>query len=182
VRIHDLTDRYFRVTYLCWTPYLDDGRYGDCQYYEFPGQDGVLGTIDDKNLLVDGGYSDKLASNTLDNFLNAKLRDSEETEGTLHYMLLSSPGEDHYSGLDLAVQRYHVLNYYENVRWKAGWKASYDTFITHINTAGCNVYYYEAGEWLSRTRHRQGTGLGPLRYGACSGGGLCAPRKRAAER
>ena len=47
--------RYMRVWYIQYVPEGWSSTYGDCQYYEFPGEDGVLDTDDDRSLLIDGG-------------------------------------------------------------------------------------------------------------------------------
>ena len=132
--------RYMRATYLCYTNLGSTGSYGDAVYYEFPGEDGTLDTDDDKNLLFDGGYSTK-DTEAVAKFLDEKIG----VGGTIYYMVLSSPGADHWYGLEMAVERYNVLNYYENVRWPD----KYDALINAIEAEGCNVYYYDAGHYLS---------------------------------
>ena len=151
--------RYMRVTFLSYTKLGTTGQYGDAVYYEFPGEDGILDTIDDKNLLFDGGYTTS-TTQAVANFLDEKIG----VGGTIYYMVLSSPGADHYYGLHMAVGRYDVLNYYENVRWPEGAKPPYDSFIQDIEAEGCNIYYYDAGHYLSGPD----TTLGPS-WGAWSG-------------
>jgi len=148
--------RYMRVTYLTWTDYGDTGNYGDAVYYEFPGTDGILDTGDDRNLLFDGGR-DSTAPCALSKFLDSKIGSG----GTIYYMVLSSPGADHYSGLSMAVNRYQVLNYYENCRWPNGDKTAYDTFISDLETEGTNIYYYDAGDYLSGPSTDLGPGWDP---------------------
>ncbi len=153
-----ISRRYMRVTYLSWTLQGSTGAYGDAVYYEFPGEDGLLDTPDDKNLLFDGGYSTS-PSEALGQFLDSKIG----AGGTIHYMVLSSPGADHIYGLVMAVKRYNVLNYYENVRWNPGVKGDYDSFIADLNAdeGGCNVYYYNAGHYLSGPSTNLGPGWDP---------------------
>jgi beta-lactamase superfamily II metal-dependent hydrolase len=153
-----ISRRYLRVTYLSWTLQGSTGQYGDAVYYEFPGEDGLLDTADDRNLLFDGGYSTD-SSEALGQFLDSKIGEG----GTLYYMVLSAPGADHISGLDMAVKRYNVLNYYENVRWNPGVKSAYDSFIGDLNAdeGGCNVYYYNAGHYLSGPDTDLGPGWDP---------------------
>ncbi|MCX6348395.1 MAG: hypothetical protein NTV79_02680, partial [Candidatus Aureabacteria bacterium] len=49
--------RYMRAFFIQYVSEGNSSTYGDCSYFEFPGADGVLGTADDRNLIVDGGRS-----------------------------------------------------------------------------------------------------------------------------
>lgn len=48
-------DRYLRAYFLQYVPEGSSSTYGESIYFEFPGADGILGTGDDRNLLIDGG-------------------------------------------------------------------------------------------------------------------------------
>jgi beta-lactamase superfamily II metal-dependent hydrolase len=148
--------RYMRASYPVWTEYGATGDYGDVGYYELPGQDGLLGTSDDRNLLIDGGAS-STAPNGLSNFLDSKIG----LGGTIHYIVLTHPHTDHYVGLKLAVSRYNVLNYYENVRWTEGLATAYDSLITDLETEGVNFYYFNASDYLSGPSTNVGPGWDP---------------------
>ena len=142
-----------RVYYIQWVPTPQSSTYGECSYYEFPGEDGILGTGDDRNLLVDGGRA-----NYVGDILIPFLRSKIGVGGTLWFMALSSAGEDHYAGLESVVNEFEVMNYYENVRWPPGDKANYDELIAALQAEGANMYTYDAGDYLSGPD----TTIGPL--------------------
>ncbi|HLD30557.1 MAG TPA: MBL fold metallo-hydrolase, partial [bacterium] len=79
---------------------------------------------------------------------------------TIHHMILSSPGSDHYSGLRMVAQssKYSVQNYYENEPWPSGEKTDYDAMITALNTKGAQLWRkVDTGSVLSGA----GTDYGP---------------------
>ena len=164
--------RYMRVYYIQWVKEGHTGSYGDCIYFEFPGADGVLNTADDENLLVDGG-SDSGTTSALAQFLDGKIG----VGGTIDHMHLSHPHSDHYNGLRMAVNRYEVLNYYENARWQGG--SGYTQLISDLIAEGANMYTFDAGDYLSGPNTDIGPGWDPYisarvlcaRYEAEPGGG-----------
>lgn len=146
--------RYMRVWYIQYVPEGSSSTYGDCQYYEFPGEDGVLDTDDDRNLLIDGGRGG-YRYQVLFPFLDGKIGPG----GTLWFMALSSAGEDHYDGLRYVVDRYQVKNFYQNLRWPTEAKGGYDDLMKKLDAEGCGPnsapgHYFEvdAGDHLSGPR------------------------------
>ena len=164
--------RYLRVYYIQWVEEGHTGYYGDCMYFEFPGDDGILDTADDENLIIDGG-SDSGSGSPLANFLDDKIG----VGGTVHHMHLSHPHSDHYNGLRMVVNRYRVLNYYENARWQGG--SGYTQLISDLTVEGTNMYTFDAGDYLSGPDTDVGPGWDPYiearvlcaRYEAEPGGG-----------
>ena len=143
--------RYMRVWYIQYVPEGWSSTYGDCQYYEFPGEDGVLDTDDDRSLLIDGGRGG-YAPDVLFPFLDERIGKG----GILWFMANSSAGQDHYDGLRKVVDRYQVKNFYQNLRWPAGAKGSYDDLMDKLDAEGCGPnsapgHYFEvdAGDYLS---------------------------------
>ncbi len=148
--------RYMRAYFIQYVPEGYSSTYGDCGYFEFPGADGVLDTADDRNLIVDGGRS-SYAYDVLVPFLESRVG----AGGTVWNMLLSSPGDDHYSGLSSVVAEFDVRNYYENVPWPAGDKGGYDDLIAALEDEGANLYTFDAGDRLSGPAVDVGTGWDP---------------------
>ncbi|MCX6348208.1 MAG: lamin tail domain-containing protein [Candidatus Aureabacteria bacterium] len=136
--------RYMRAFFIQYVSEGNSSTYGDCSYFEFPGDDGILGTSDDRNLIVDGGRSN-YAYDVLIPFLQSRVG----TNGIIWNMLLSSAGEDHYSGLAAVVDEFSVRNYYENVRWPPGDKGGYDDLIAALQAEGTHLYTFNAGDRLS---------------------------------
>ena len=154
VRVH--SGAYMRVYYLCHSDYGFYAAFGQIIYAELPGEDGILGTGDDRNLLYDGGAVYNTPS-ALSKFLDEKIGPG----GTIHFMVLSHPHTDHYQGLRMAVERYQVHNFYENSRWPRGMRKSYDQLIAAIEAAGVDVYYFAGGDYLSGPDTTLGPGWDP---------------------
>ncbi|MCX6348385.1 MAG: MBL fold metallo-hydrolase, partial [Candidatus Aureabacteria bacterium] len=133
---------YMRVYYVQWVKAGESGSFGDCAYLEFPGPDGVWGNDNDVNLLIDGG-GDPNDGSALQAFLDSKIG----VGGTIDHLLLSHPHTDHYDGLSMVAQRYHVLNYYENVRWRSG--TGYLSMIADLRSQGTSFFSVTAADYLS---------------------------------
>ena len=143
--------RYFRVHFIQYVPEGSSSTYGECSYYEFPGADGILGTEDDRNLLIDGGRG-SYVYHILIPFLESRIG----VNGTLWFLALSSAGEDHYGGLWYVVDEFQVKNFYQNLRWPAGDKTGYDNLMDKLDAEGCGPnsppgHYFEVdpGDYLS---------------------------------
>lgn len=146
--------RYMRVYYIQYVPVGSSSTYGECQYYEFPGEDGVLDTDDDRNLLIDGGRG-AYAPDVLLPFLDSRIGKG----GILWFMANSSAGEDHYDGLRSVLARYDVRNFYQNFRWTVPEKGTYEKLIEALDREGCGPgsppgRYFEVdhGDYLSGPR------------------------------
>ncbi len=141
--------QYMRVYYLSYTRLDETGRYGQIVYAELPGADGILGTADDVNVLYDGGASTSTDS-ALAEFLDGKIGEG----GTIRHMVLSHAHTDHWRGLNMAVDRYQVENFYENFR---GGSSTYETFRDKIDAYDIPVHQFDPGDYLSGPH----TGVGP---------------------
>ncbi len=139
-------DRYLRAHFLQYVPEGSKSTYGESIYFEFPGADGILGNADDTNLLIDGGR-DSFANRVLVPFLRERIG----TDGIIWNMMISSPGQDHYGGLQSVAENFEVRSFYQNVPWPVGDKSGYDTLIETLSAAGADFYYYDAADWLSGT-------------------------------
>jgi beta-lactamase superfamily II metal-dependent hydrolase len=139
-------EHYLRAYFLQYVPEGSSSTYGESIYFEFPGEDGILGTGDDRNLLIDGGR-DSYAGQVLVPFLRERIG----TDGVIWNMMNSSPGQDHYGGLQSAAENFEVKSFYQNVPWPAGDKSGYDYLVATLAAAGTDFYYYDAGDWLSGT-------------------------------
>ncbi|HPQ66420.1 MAG TPA: lamin tail domain-containing protein, partial [bacterium] len=153
-------DLYMRAWYIQYVPEGESALYGDCAFYEFPGEDGILDTEDDRNLLMDGGRSG-FAYDVLLPFLRERIG----TDGIVWNMSVSSPGADHYGGLQAVADNFPVASYFENTIWPEGDKPDYDTLIATLEAKGTDIYTYDAGDWLSGTETTVGDGWDP-RIGA----------------
>ena len=134
--------RYMRVYYIQWAP-EGGGIFGDCQYYEFPGADGILDTADDRNLLIDAGDT---SNSPVITFLDSKIG----VGGTLWFMALSHAHEDHYGGMSAVLTRYVVKNFYECTT-KCPLSSKDSTLSTNIKNEVGAGHYFEvtAGDYLS---------------------------------
>ncbi len=139
-------EHYLRAYFLQYVPEGSTSTYGESIYFEFPGEDGILGTDDDRNLLIDGGR-DSYSGQVLVPFLRERIG----TDGVIWNMMNSSPGQDHYGGLQSVADNFEVKSFYQNVPWPAGDKTSYDTLVAALSAAGTDFYYYDAADWLSGT-------------------------------
>ena len=139
-------ERHLRAYFLQYVPEGSSTTYGESIYFEFPGGDGVLGTEDDGNLLIDGGR-DSYAGEVLIPFLRERIG----TDGIVWNLVLSSPGQDHYGGLQSVADNFEVRSFYQNVPWPAGDKSGYDTLVATLTAQGTDFYYYDAADWLSGT-------------------------------
>lgn len=149
--------RYMRVYYIQWVPQGSSSTYGDCQYYEFPGEDGIFGTTDDRNLLIDGGRS-SYVYNVLIPFLDQKIGRG----GTLWFMALSHDHIDHHGGLWDVLDQYQVKYYYENSSWPS------ESLRTKLNAEGCGpgsppgrYFTVTPGVYLSGPNCNVGPGFDP---------------------
>jgi beta-lactamase superfamily II metal-dependent hydrolase len=145
---------YMRVYFLSWTKIGESSRYGQIIYAELPGPDGLLDTADDVNVLYDGGSSASTSS-ALAGFLDERIG----VDGDIHHMVISHPHNDHYSGLSMAVDRYRVLNFYENYREGS---STYYNFRNKIDDQEIPVYGLEAGDYLSGPETNVGPGWDPV--------------------
>jgi len=84
---NSLFSKYIRIYYVLY----GNSTLGDCIYMEFPGNDQILGTDDDTNVIIDGGRLSDEASSYLDDFLNSK------NITTINHMVLTHPDADHSS-------------------------------------------------------------------------------------
>ncbi len=139
-------ERYLRAYFLQYVPEGSSSTYGESIYFEFPGTDGILGTADDRNLLVDGGR-DSFADQVLVPFLRERIGN----DGIIWNMMISSPGQDHYGGLQSVAENFEVKYIFQNVPWPAGDKSGYDTLVATLAAQGTDFYYYDAADWLSGT-------------------------------
>lgn len=135
---------YMRVTYVLW----GQGNYGDCIFIKLPGADGILDTSDDKNVLIDGGYSSTTSGSKLDEFL------TEKGVSVINYMVMSHPGADHYYGLYMVVRDTPdgmglLVDYFYEVRDYAGKTTTYDNLKTCLSDGGTEVYNPTPGDYLS---------------------------------
>ncbi|MDO9513763.1 MAG: MBL fold metallo-hydrolase, partial [Elusimicrobiota bacterium] len=114
-----------RVFYVLW----GNGGYGDSIFIQLPGADKTLDTLDDKNVLIDGGNSSALSSSHLDNFL----LDLGVT--TINYMVLTHDHTDHYLGLQMVMDNFVVENFYS-----PGQAEEDDMGAARLTAEGCSVY------------------------------------------
>src|SRR3989339_805431 len=143
---------YVRVYYVLW----GQGDYGDTIFIQLPGEDAVLSTPDDVNVLIDGGRENDFDYSRLDDFLD------DLGVSTIHHMVVSSQGYDHYNGFDLVLASYTVLNYYENEPWAPGDKPSYDDLISALVSAGVSMHRdVDTGDMLSGPGADYGPGWDP---------------------
>jgi len=125
---NSLFSKYIRIYYVLY----GNSTLGDCIYMEFPGNDQILGTDDDTNVIIDGGRLSDEASSYLDDFLNSK------NITTINHMVLTHPDADHSSGLKMVMDNYVVENFY--CTGQAEVDEMNDDYPNRISNEGCSVF------------------------------------------
>ncbi|MDD5557891.1 MAG: MBL fold metallo-hydrolase [bacterium] len=144
--------RYMRVYYIQWVPPGQTTSIGDCQYFEFPGPDGILGTADDRNLLVDAGGNSKV----IVPFLDGKIGPG----GRLWFMVLSHDHSDHQGGMRDVLNRYDVRYFYESAALPT--TNIVNELIANGTGPGSDRYFaLSAGDYLSGPLTNRGPGFDP---------------------
>jgi competence protein ComEC len=139
--------KYMRVYYLDWAQTGVEYNYGDCIFTELPGVDEILGTSDDKNVIVDGGEANTAGESRVDDFLSAK------GVTRIDYMFLSHPHSDHINGLQLVADLTKVCTFYANEDYSGIW--GYNTLKSKLNADGASFYFVNPGDILSSPNQAQ---------------------------
>ncbi|MEW6041371.1 MAG: MBL fold metallo-hydrolase [Elusimicrobiota bacterium] len=154
--------KYMRVYYIDWNAAPntnpDYSCHGDSIFIELPGVDGILGTSDDKRVVVDGGSYDTASKSRWDEFLNTK------NISQIDYMVLSHPHADHIVGLFLIADITKVSYLYANTNYSSDSTSEGGDFITlksKISADGGQIVYVDPGDILSGPGTNKPSALAP---------------------